>query len=280
MSSSYTKLVIVCILVICSSTISRAEFITTYSINSKTIEKIENWVDKDTIIFIELDDVLTMPESKMFSYDSNPYRMFINNLLTMGKKTPAYNRAIANWYGQRKIKLIEEGWIDFFQRMREKGAKIYGLCTMPLHLTNIEQKRLKEIIDLGILFNGEINNANGIIIKKQSSWGSRFDNGIIYTGPYPKSKTILELMKVTNLSPKKMLIFGSIKHEVKSIDKALRRFNMYFKSILYLGARQIKGKPDPEIVKFQQKELINKGLWYEDSQAEELLNFRRQKKSN
>ena len=265
----------ICLIIISITSVVRAELVTTYSVNSTTAKAIEEWVDKDTIIFIEIDDVVVMPQSKMFSHDSNPYRMFISNLVTLGGRAPAYNKAIANWYGQRKIRLVEGGWIDFIKRVKAKGAKVYGLYSMPLYLLNIDQKILKELGDLGVVFDNKINGKSELIIKKERAWFSRFSNGIIYTGPYSKSQTILELIKTANLSPEKIVTFGHVKSEVKAVDKVLRRFNLYFKSVLYKGAREVTGRPDAEIVKFQQRELIEKGKWYEDEEASKLLDSRR-----
>lgn len=270
----------VCLFIVFINTMSKAEFITTYSVNSSTVQKIEEWIDKDTIILIELDDTLIMPKSKMFSFDSNPYRMFLSNLVKLGEKSPTYTKAAANWYGQRKVRLVEEGWVDFISRVRAKGAKIYGICSMPLYLLNIEEKRLKELNELGIIFDSKINNSEEIVIKKEFPWFSRFHKGIIYNGPYSKHETILDLFKVANLSPEKLLSFGNIKYEVELVDKALRRFNMYFKSVLYLGSREVTGRPHTEIVKFQQRQLIEKGKWYEDDEASKLLDFRRQKEES
>jgi hypothetical protein len=194
--------------------------------------------------------------------------MFIGNLVSAGQKVNAYNTAIANWYGQRQIRLVEEGWVDFIKRVKGKGVKIYGLCSMPIHLTNIGDKRLKELEDLGIIFDNKINDLEQLVIKREQPWFSRFDRGIVYTGPYSKSQTIVELLKIANLSPRKLITFANIKYEVKAIDKALRKFNMYFKNIQYLGAREVTGKPDTEVVKFQQRELIENGKWHEDLEAE------------
>jgi len=263
--------IFICLLVIFTNVISKAELITTYSVNSPTVQKIEEWIDKDTIIFIELDDTLVMPQSKMFSFDSNPYRIFLSNLVSLGEKSPIYLQAVANWFGQRKVKLVEEGWIDFISRARDKGAKIYGICSMPIHLINIEEKRLKELKDLGIIFDSKINNAEELVIKRELPWFAKFYKGIIFNGPYTKPETILELFKVINLMPKKLITFTNTKYEIRAVDKALRRFNMYFKSVLYLGSREVTGRPEDEIVRFQQRELIEKGKWHEDEEASKLI---------
>ena len=102
----------------------------------------------------------------------------------------------------------------------------------------------------------------------------------MYNGPYSKHEAILELFKITNLSPEKFLTFANVKHEVKFVDKSLRRFNMYFKSVLYLGSREVTGRPHEEIVKFQQRQLIETGKWHEDDEASKLLDFRRQQENS
>lgn len=248
-----------------------AEISSTYSINSKTSKKLLEWVDAETIIFIEIDNVLLMPKAKMFSYDTNPYRLFISNLMSYSKQTPGYKKAVARWYAQREVKLVESAWLDFIKQAKEKGAKLYGVCTMPLYLTNIEAKRLSELQALGVNFDPEINGQNLLTLQENTHWPARFDQGLIFTASLPKSQALLALIKKTNLSPEKILSFFYIKHEVKAIDKMLRRFNLSFKTIAYLGARNVKGKPDDQLVQFQQKQLIQNGKWYEDEEAARLL---------
>ena len=274
-----SKILLTIIMLIFTSNIANAQFTATYSVNSPTIKKIEAWTDKDTLVFIEIDDALMMPKSLMFSFDSNPYRVFIDDMISLGRRMPAYNSAVATWYQQRQVKLVEEGWVDFINRLKGKGVKVYGLCSMPLHLLNIEEKRYIEAKDLGITFSNSINNQEDIVIEKKEAWFSRFYKGIIFTGPYSKSHTLLEFLRVTNNVPSKMLIISSIKHEVKAIDSALRIFNMDYYSVHYLGSREVRGKPDSDLVDLQQKELIQNGRWLEDDAAKLLLeSVRREQK--
>ncbi len=108
------------------------------------------------------------------------------------------------------------------------------------------------------------------MIYKKEAWFSRFYKGIIFTGPYSKSHTLIEFLRITNV-PSKMLVISSINQEVKAIDRALRVFNMDYYSVHYLGAREVQGKPDEQLVKLQQQELIQNGKWLEDDAAKLLL---------
>ncbi len=251
----------------------------TFSITSSTTKTLEDWVDKNTIVFIELDDTLMMPKSLMFSFDRNPYRMFINNLVSVGEKSPIFHQAVAVWYGQRKVKLVEDGWPDLIKKMQAKGAKVYGICKMPINLTNIENKRLQELKELGVTLTTSVNESEDIMVKKEQPWVSRFYKGILFTGPYSKMHAIMELFRVTNNIPKKLLIFLSINYEVKEVDTALRVFNMEYFIVEYLAAQQIVGRPNKEVAKFQQKQLIEAGVWLEDDAAENLLKQSKQQQN-
>ena len=264
------RLLALMLLLILSSSVANAEFTATYSVNSPTIQKIEEWVDKHTIVFIEIDDTLMMPKSLMFSFDSNPYRLFIDNLISLGARMPAYKASVAVWYQQRQVKLVENGWVDFINRLKEKGVTVYGICSMSLQLLNIEEKRYMEVKDLGITFSNAINKQEDFVIEKKEAWFSRFYKGIIFTGPYSKSHTLIEFLRITTV-PSKMLIISSINQEVKAIDSELRIFNMDYYSVHYLGSREVRGKPDEQLVKLQQQELIQNGKWLEDDAAKLLL---------
>jgi hypothetical protein len=261
--------IILLVLAFCSS--AKGEIITTYSIDSITIKDIDKLIDKDTIVFVELDEVLVMPKSKMFSYGENPYRLFISNLVTLAKGDSRYLSLIAIWYQMRKLMLVEEQWKNFINKLKKRGIPVYGFCTMPLHLQNIEQKRFLELKELGIIFTEKINDKDVMEIDKTEEWSSNFYHGIIFTGAFTKSKTLLNFIKITNISPKKIMVFDKIRYELESIERAFTRFRINFYGILYWGARQVTDTQDSNVIRLQQKTLIEKGKWLEDNEAEVLI---------
>lgn len=262
---------ILCLIIISFFSVTKAEFVTTYSVNSPMMKKISEWADKETIIFIDLDDTLMTPKSLMFSYNSNPYRIFIDNLITLGKRVEYYNVAVAKWYQQRQIKLVEDAWPEYIQSLRSKGALVYGVCTMPLHLINIEEKRYLEASGLKIIFTNKIHDKELLEIEKKSPWFSFFYKGIIFTGQYSQSHTLMEFLRITEV-PKKLVFITNNKYELEGLEESLRVFDMEYYNVLYLGVEEIEGKPEEEIVKFQQQKLIQNGVWLEDDAAKIALN--------
>lgn len=262
------KLAVLAIVWSFTSKSTYAELLITDSINSSTIKNLESWIDQDTVVFIEIDEVIAMPKSKMFHYNDNPYRLFVQNLINLSKQDSKYYALVSKWYQTRKLKLVEEGWGDFIKTLQEKKIPVYGLCSMPVQLKNIEQKRFLELKELNIIFTDKINDKEVLEINKQEGWHSLFYNGIIFTGPFSESKTLLDFIKITNLSPKKILVFGKIKSDLQLIEKALRGFRISYYNVLYLGARNVTGAPDPKIVQLQQRALFEQGRWLEDEDLE------------
>jgi hypothetical protein len=263
--------IILSLVILACTSVTSAKKETTYTVNSPIMKMISEWVDKDTIVFIDLDDSLTIPKSLMFSQNANPYRSFINDMVILGQKMPSYNLAVAKWYQQREIKLVEDSWPEYIEKLQRKGATVYGLCKMPMHLLNIEKKRYQEIRALNVNFNNLVNDQESLVIEQQENWFSFFYEGIIFTGPYSRSHTVLEFLKVTNIIPSKLVFISNSKPDLDRLDQDLRVFAMKFYDVLYLGAENIPGKPDRELVKFQQQALIKNGRWMEDDVAKTAL---------
>lgn len=265
------RLSFVILLIFLLSNPVKGEIITTYSINSTTVKKINKLIDQDTIVFVELDDVLTRPQSKIFNYGDNPHRLFLTSMVALANDNSRYLNQIATWYTMRKIRLVEDGWQEFINSLKIRKIPVYGFCTMPIQLQNIEQKRFLELKDLGITFTDKVNDKSVMEIAKKDGWSSKFYYGIIFTGPFTKAQTLLDFMKITNISPKKIIVFDKIDYDLKLIESAFRRFRIDFYSILYWGARQFTEMPDENVVKLQQRMLLDQNKWLEDNEAEAFL---------
>jgi hypothetical protein len=212
-----------------------------------------------------------MPKSKMFYYGDNPYRLFIYELFSLSKTNPQYLNLIVKWYQMRKLMLVEEGWKNFIENLKKRKIPVYALCTMPIQMKNIEPKRLSELKELGISFTGKINDKDIMEIEKKEDHSSIFYHGIIFTGTSAKANVLLNFIKTTNISPKKIVVFGNSQEELQAIESNFYRFRINFYSILYLGARKFVDVPDPNVIRLQQQMLFDQGKWLEDEEAEALL---------
>ena len=269
MKNKLKLLFIVVVFTFCGT--AKGEIIPTYSVDSITIKNLDKLIDENTIVFIELDDVLVMPKSKMFYYGDNPYRLFIYELFSLSKTNPQYLNLIVKWYQMRKLMLVEEGWKNFIENLKKRKVPVYALCTMPIQIKNIEPKRLSELKELGISFTEKTNDKDIIEIEKKEDHTSLFYHGIIFTGASAKANVLLNFIKVANISPKKIVVFGNSQAELQAIESNFYRFRINFYSILYLGARKFVDIPDPNVIRLQQQMLFDQEKWLEDEEAEALL---------
>lgn len=251
-----------------------AVIVTTFSITSSTIKEIEDWIDKDAIIFIALDEVLVRPDYKMFGFGVNPYRNFETSLIMHARRNKVALGRLENWYDQRKLTLIEPEWKDFIERVQAKGAMVFGVCDMPVRLPDIEKKRYLEMLRLGIKFTESISGKNVLPLGQLGDWLSIFYQGIIFSGPISKEQSIVNLMKLSLYVPKKVVYFDVHNSAVKKLDRILRPFDMDFYSVIYNGIKEYRPEINYEEVEFQQRHFLQHQVLLSDDAVAEVMQRR------
>lgn len=241
----------------------------TLSINLNPVKNLEKIVDENTLVLIALDDVIFTPESQMFSRYSL-YRFFIKNIIYKAKFNSKYQDFIESWLKTRKLKLVEPNWVEFINRLKASGATVYGFYSMPLKIENIEKNILKELEVFHIGFDQKINNSDELEIMPGSVPAS-FYHGVLFTGEFDIASVLYNMIKVTNISPYKIIVLSNSLDELEKIDDILGVFNMDFYNIQYLGIDELSYNIDYDLVNFQKQYLLNYGIWLEDEKAKKLL---------
>lgn len=264
-------LAIIFLFTLCCNCNSNAVLKTTYSISSSVAKEMEEWADNNTIIFIALDNTLVRPNYKMVGFGANPYRNFESQLISNAKRRSSGVAKLEKWYNQRQLTLMEEEWRDFIQRMKDKGALVYGVSDMPMNFKDIEKKRYLELYNLGIEFSQTIKDQNILILGEERRWRSVFYQGIIFSGPYNKAKSIVKFINMSQYVPKKIIYFDVRENDVRRVDRELRPFDTDFYSIMYFGLKQFQPKIDLAEVKFQQMHFHKTGILLDDSEIARVM---------
>jgi hypothetical protein len=221
-------------------------------------------IDADSVVFIEIDDVIVTTKSAMFGYYNNPYRSFINSIADGVKNNDNNYRILTNWYKQRGIKLSENDWPLLIQTMQNTGAKVYGLCSNPADITNLEQLRYIELRNLGIGFSKDKKDA---FLAERNKWGAIFYQGILFNGPLSKEDAIMLFLQKNQPTPKKIFFINLWKRDLQKIQNSLRIYDNNAYLIEYNGVKKMPYKIDDELVRFQQQKLLKEGVWLEDEAA-------------
>lgn len=251
-----------------------ATIMPTEYLGSPTIKEVEQLIDKDTLVLVNIDDTIITPKSDMFRSNSL-HRGFIEQIAKRAKEQPYLNDALYTYFATRKVTLVEKDWPEFIEQMKAKTPWVFGFASMNSAVYKAlkypEDWKYKELSKLGVRFTGKVGEKEVFNIKTLDRMQAIFYKGIIFTGPLTKSETLEAFLSLLNTSPSKIVIFETRPSDIEQLERkfASMRFDLYI--VKYLGVDLIEGKPDLELIKFQQQYLINQNKWLEDEQARQMM---------
>jgi hypothetical protein len=221
-------------------------------------------MDKDVIIFVDIDDTIIIPKSSTFA--APPFNKIIDNIKENEEFYPDYAEIISSWRQQRQIMLLDKEWPKFIEMLKKK-FKVFALTSLSVSqfgkITSMEKWRHQELTNLGINFSQL--DLEDVKFKN----GASYYKGIFFTGDNTKSKTI-DIFKTYLSSNTYMLIDDRSKH-IDDLYKYCQDKNLSYVGLHYTGPTK-HSKPDPRIHAIQLNYLINKYIWLEDQQALEKIN--------
>lgn len=222
---------------------------------------------KNSLMVIEVDDLIVMPQSAMFAYNS-PYRWFVDDLINLSRNNRKYLEIIANWYQSRKLVLVENAWPNHIKQFIQSGAAVYGLCKNKLPLNNFLQFRSFEIKNLGINFSQD---SRYFVMKEIGPYKAEFYNSIIFTSKFDSAKILDEFLKKSGVVPSELIFISSDKKVLNSVVKMMRKYKTKVIAVHYLGFQNMNKNINESVILLQQKILIKQKKWLEDQEAEELI---------
>ncbi len=253
---------------------SFADIISINSVNSSTIDKMLNEIDKDTMVFIEIDNTLTIPTAKMFRPYSRSDNQFINSLIKLSYKFSYYKDVVRAWYINRDIELMELEWINFITNIKNKGAVVYGICSLPKFVVDLLPRRYLELRRLGIELTTKVNDQQTLEILDYKKGGTLFYMGILLRGNHILANAIAYFLNEVNIKPKNIIVISHAKYDLKKVDRLCEKLNINNHNIHYIKLYQEQVFADPKVVSLQKKLLLEKAIWLEDHEAIEVLNNR------
>ena len=216
------------------------------------------FLPKDAIIFIDVDDTLITPISKTFHGTLS--REMIDEIKEDKLKYPNYAEIISNWRLQRKAMILDQDWPKVIREFR-KEFRVYALTKLDSgHFGNIESMekwRYSELKSFGLEFTSDL--------QEENINGASFYKGIFMTGPNSKGKTLQNFLEY--LSASMMVLVDDNVDYINDVASFCYDHSIDFIGILFRGLEQLKGRPDPRVVKIQREYLIKHAKWLEDDEA-------------
>jgi len=230
-------------------------------------------LNEDAVIFIDVDDTLITPESKVFHW-SSPYRFLIDDLKKNKDKYPNFETILSHWRLQRKTMLVSKDWPAFIEALKQKYP-VYALTKMdsgPLgDIPSMEKWRYDELESKGISFTPTYDGISEAVVATDPAKPSpaTFYKGIFISGPLNKSNVLRAYFNTKQ--PAQIVLIDDRAEYLEDAIQECNRHHIPFLGILFKGMDLIPGAPDPAVAEFQKETLFEKGEWLEDKEAEALL---------
>ncbi|MBA3813226.1 MAG: DUF192 domain-containing protein [Alphaproteobacteria bacterium] len=227
-------------------------------------------LSEGAVIFIDVDDTLITPQSKVFR-SSSPFRTIIDQIKKQRDRIPHVERILSHWRLQRKIRLVSDEWPDFINILK-KNYPVYALTKLETGrvgaIPSMEQWRYNELKGLGITFTPSCPGiSEGTLVKNSSHpYPATFTKGIFMTGSFNKSDVIAAFLKAGR--PPQIVLIDDRPEYIKDALEECNRQSLPFLGILFKGEELIAGEADPRTAEFQKQHLLEHGEWVEDEEAE------------
>jgi len=244
------------------------KIITAYTLEE--VQKILSPLQEGTVIFVDVDDTLITPQSKVFR-SASPFRTIIDEIKKYRDKIPNVETILSHWRIQRKVMLVSDGWPDFIDNLKKKYV-VYALTKMETGkvgaIPSMEKWRYEELKGQGITFTSSCPGiSEGTLVEDPAKpYPATFYRGIFITGSFNKSDVIAAFLKTKR--PSQIVLIDDRPEYLRDAIEECNRQSLPFLGILFKGVELILGAPDPKVAEFQKQHLLEQAQWMEDEQAQ------------
>lgn len=227
-------------------------------------------LEKRAVIFLDVDDTLITPTSKVFRAHS-PHRTLIDELKKERDQIPYFERILSRWRLQRQVQLVSEDWLWFIKDFKTQFP-IYALTKMesgPLgDILSMEEWRYAELSSKGMEFTLTYGAKEKEILLSSPSmtYEGTFYKGIFSTGSFNKSEIVRLYLQKEN--PSQVVLVDDRLEQLQDVSEECSRRSIPFIGVHFKGHELIPGIPDPSLAEFQKNYLLNNHEWLEDEEAE------------
>jgi hypothetical protein len=199
-------------------------------IECQHFNEIYEHIDKETLIILDIDDTLLIPE-QMLGCDE----WFLTRLRHHQKHllpNEALEKALAEWEAIRHLSsmmLVEPNTDTIIEDLQNNHYQVMGLTTQGLALATRTSLQLKEQhIDLSRT--APSCEDHYFLINKH---GILFRNGILFTSGQSKASSLKALCQVMNVHPKKIVFVNDKASHLKDVEQYALEANIAFTGLRY-----------------------------------------------
>ena len=91
-----------------------------------------------------------------------------------------------------------------------------------------------------------------------------FSKGVLFAGGAPKGQVLRTFLKKVGFRPKRVIFFDDKMKNVKSVNKAMKKWGVDVTAVRYHGAAKRAVKFDEKAIEKQCRHFVKRGTWLSD----------------
>lgn len=217
------------------------------------LNEVLKYADKDTLVFLDLDNTLIRPKQTLGSDEW--YRYSLAKHQQEGDSPEIAREKVTEYWMEiqmrSEMQLLTEHTAEVLQDLlRKKTFAVVGLTKRPPKLA---ERTLSQLRSLGISF------ASASSFKNRYFFGNQLLEGIIFidhTTNKEKGEAVKEFLLSTQAKPKKILLVDDRENHIDSVAAALEKTPIDFIGLHYTKANETIARFNAEIADLQLKKFL------------------------
>ncbi len=220
-------------------------------IETPHFHEITSYIDKDTLVLLDIDDTLLIPNQMLGCDEWFNYRW--KKYIQEGLDSPsALEKSLAEWEAVRhltKMTVVEPGTEKIVSNLQRERYTVMGLTTQGVALATRTSQQLKENgIDLSLAAPRKDDHYLTL-----QGHGVLYRNGILFTSGKPKGRALFMLCEKMGFSPKRIVFINDKATHLRDIEEEATKQGVEFIGLRYAYSDKRKALFRPEIAEYQFK---------------------------
>lgn len=223
--------------------------ITAEIIEVEHFKEILSYIDRETLVVLDIDDTLLIPVQMLGCDEWFMYKL--RGHQSNGKSyMEALEKSLAEWEGIRhltEMQIVESGTEGIIHTMQGRSFCVMALTTQGLALATRTTQQLKaNQIDLTVTAP-----SNEDCYLKINRHGVLYQNGILFTSGMPKGESLFSLCEKIGYVPKKIVFINDKASHLADMESSAIQRRVNFIGLRYAFSDVHKAAFSPEIAEIQ-----------------------------
>jgi hypothetical protein len=247
-----------------------AEIIEAYSLEE--VKSYFDTLDSHSLVMWDVDHTLIVPADRVLRPGNEAIARQLG-LQYMGKKsTEKWRELSSQLLNCLSYTLVDSDLPSLIISLQKKKIPVMAFTAMRTGkygiIPSMENWRIQQLKQFEIDFSRFLPHHSGLSWQENTRGTPAFKEGILCSDGLNKGQVLDNFLKKIDWKPTYVIFFDDVLECLTSVEKTLNALNIPFIGIHFHAAKSLGSPVDMEIAHYQYKNLVEKGIWPSDQEAQ------------